>query len=69
MQIQIDKNIPIPPAGRRTEGMTATFRMMEIGDSFYSESSTASFHMLAKRAGVAICVRKEKLGHRVWRIK
>jgi len=69
VEFKIEKGVPIPSPRRKNDGITYMFRCMEIGDSFYSESETASFHVLAKRAGVKICVRTEGLGKRVWRIQ
>jgi hypothetical protein len=71
--IQIEKNVPIPP---RTGGQpiwVETARNMEVGDSvlckpFPKNDRSCSLYHAMKKLGYKIAVRKEGEMIRVWRV-
>jgi len=70
MEIEIDKNIPIPErAGREMY----PFPKMAIGDSFFVKGKTANALRSAsinyRREGQDYISRQLKEGARIWRIK
>jgi hypothetical protein len=71
MAIEIEKNIPIPPA--HTAGITDTARRLEVGDSFLLKGRTifSSGQMVALRqaTGMNFVRRKVEGGIRIWRIE
>jgi hypothetical protein len=81
MEVQIEKNIPIPePKKRKTK---YPFQQMEVGDSFFyplkEECNTALLQMKLNNAACTYCRKNNegkkfkttqlKSGVRVWRIK
>ena len=76
--MQIDKNIPIPPAGHSGKRSFYPFRELEIGDSFLvpynSEKPYATQTRLTTRAayheryGFKYTTRRTPEGVRVWRV-
>lgn len=72
--ISIDKNIPIPPEGRRgKQERYYPWKDMEIGDSFLSAENDAyirrSMSYQNKNTEKAFISRNVEGGVRVWRIK
>lgn len=69
IQPVIEKGIPIPARGKNKELLSK----LEIGDSVYfsdtAKSVTSKFHLVAKRLGIGVAVRKEGEGCRMWRFK
>lgn len=79
MEIEIEKNIPIPGSS----GLKYPFDKMEVGDSFYVElkgdekAHSVQSNLMTNAKGYAIrrkldwqfISRKTELGIRVWRIK
>lgn len=72
--INIQQNIPLPEekTGRK---LKYPFAEMNIGDSFFSKTTSSRLSTVAGRYGKAqtpervFTVRKEENGARVWRIK
>lgn len=73
MELQIEKNVPIPIGNHSKKAYSNTFRKMEIGDSFFIASFTEtirrSLGVCANNAGVKIKTRMGNQGLRVWRIE
>ena len=65
----IESGIPVP-AGK-TNGLTATFRAMKVGDSIFVPATIArsGFASTAKAANIKVISRRERDGSRVWRIE
>lgn len=69
MEVQVEKNVPIPAKKSCVEGMAHILRKMEVGDSFYIDSDNCnSAYQASVRIGISITSRKEGAGRRIWRI-
>jgi hypothetical protein len=67
-EIVIEKNVPIPTVGSG-DGVTATLRKCEVGDSFLLPNNSTNLHCIAKQIGMKIKNRREGETHRrVWRV-
>lgn len=71
MQYTIEKNVPFPPP--KNSKAIYPFQYMEIGDSFVCSdknlSTVSSAAQYAKRKfNYKFTIRKQAVGHRVWRI-
>jgi len=65
MNIDIEKNIPIPNSGVRD-----ALSKMEVGDSFKIVGVSSGYrYAIAKQIGIKITARKVDDGIRVWRVK
>lgn len=71
-QIKIDKGVPIPAARWSTGKRKYPFPDMEIGDSFFTESSQdtvgSSVTIYSRFNNKKFTTRSENGGTRVWRI-
>jgi hypothetical protein len=74
MRLEIEKDIPLPPAKQACSTWTATLIQMAIGDSFSFPSEHVTTingiaQRLKKRTGGRFALRKVSLTHhRCWRI-
>jgi hypothetical protein len=66
-EIVIEKNIPIPSIGHGN-GITATLKKCEVGDSFLIPINSTNLHFTAKQIGMKIKTRREGESRRVWRV-
>ena len=69
---QIEKGVPLPaPRKKREEGLTATMRNMEVGDSILvPQSRRSNVYMVQKALGHKYTVRQvDKSQVRIWRIE
>lgn len=64
---KIDSDIPLP-ASRKEQGVTATLRLLKVGDSFLSTASRNALYSCAHVIGIKLSIRKTPEGLRVWRI-
>lgn len=64
---KIDSGIPIQPS-RREQGVTATLRLLKVGDSFLSTARRNALYSCAHAIGIKVSIRKTPEGLRVWRI-
>jgi hypothetical protein len=67
MNLKIEKGVPLPTVNT---GLTATIRILEIGDSFLiplSATARSNVAVTAKRIGVKVVTRKDGDNIRVWR--
>ena len=76
INIEIEKNVPLPKVRRLTLGFSLALSKLQIGDSFLiplgdEKSSTVSNRIRgrANYTGVSIAVRKQGESLRVWRAK
>jgi hypothetical protein len=71
-QIKIDKGVPAPNEHWSRNRVKYPFKSMEVGDSFFTETSrvavTSAACGYARRNGVKFTTRSENGGTRVWRI-
>jgi hypothetical protein len=66
--ITIESGVPLPPRFANGTGMTAAFRAMKPGDSFFHKGNRVTPANLARQAGIKVAIRKEGDGFRIWKV-
>jgi len=70
--IKVEKGVPVPKEPRK-RNVKYPWREMEVGDSFYTETSqpvvSSSAILAQKRTGMRFTTKREGTGTRVWRIE
>ena len=76
INIEIEKNVPLPKTSRPSFGFSLALSKLQIGDSFLiplgNEKSTTVGNRIRSRANytrVSIAIRKQGESLRVWRVK
>lgn len=68
--LTIEKDIPIPSTKERKGENVELLRMMKPGDSVFFDApiikKATRFYRVAKKLGVAVIIRREGLGMRMW---
>jgi hypothetical protein len=71
---EIETGVPIPPRGRQASKECATFRALDVGQSFFISPRIATkveqrLRMCASRERKGITIRHVGNGTRIWRIE